>query len=939
MNLSRPSSASTNRNGITSKIDPINHNSSKDDDDDSSKDPKDQPSWTSTASSSNGVSMTNQEKRLSYVPYQRKSQHARNASTASLQSLNHPSSRHSPAPSLTGLINLNLSAPSTQPSSNASSPNPSKPSSPLPPIPQSLSLSTSPSVPPSPSPSKPQLGRSGAKPPPIRTPIPSSLSSLPVGSALRRTLGSPPPLRSVSQLNKAVDKDSAPSTRSTTNDQSSLSSKAAGKQVERPPQRSVSFSRPDISHHDERSDRLPSGSQAKVPTASASVRGGTIERGGTNGSNLASPSKPVALSHDFRRHPKMDGSTAGQTMGYANGSNMSSSPHSSGASTPNHLHSGNAGILVPPPHSNSYAALLAAQSNLGPIPVPQGVALANAAGRSRESTWDGSGSRQRDEGRATSYRPGFQPKGVYRVRSHEFNEMRRKRRAEGEMEGQRMERRLEKLIAIHFAPTSGAAAQILQANGRSSATSSVLDLDLDELRRDPKSVLKRGGADLWGSLRARGKGEDLEKRAAEQAIVNWQDDSEAKSCPICNTNFSFSVRKHHCRLCGRVVCASPHLSRPPWPGPGPLEASGMSPNQQDEAMKAALDQKCSGLIVADPVTTRIEDARDVIHGGSANGKDLEKGGGKTREGVRICRDCKTAILRRQYMMDEGPLPAYIKLYDALKRLQKEIEETLPEFQEMVLGLQKQDQAAALGSSSRSNLELQRDAAQARKQLLANFANYDELAKRIRKLPVPSKSVDAAQERLQHAIWTKANLFLQQNMLPLKSLPKLGAKKEKAGSEASLSPSASENGDVIVLKSHKRGNGERNGAGGSGSSISSLRSLFGGANKAQQGGGGRGYTTTNGWRTEGGRDEDEDEDEEDEELKDADDQEIVSRLSVLMEQEKLVADYCESAARARKFEDAKSLKKSHDELVREIMKLQRVLGVRRKKGVGRKKVSV
>lgn len=46
----------------------------------------------------------------------------------------------------------------------------------------------------------------------------------------------------------------------------------------------------------------------------------------------------------------------------------------------------------------------------------------------------------------------------------------------------------------------------------------------------------------------------------ELTLPRWQPDSEVSECPICGTVFSFWHRKHHCRKCGRVVCAacSPH---------------------------------------------------------------------------------------------------------------------------------------------------------------------------------------------------------------------------------------------------------------------------------------------------------------------------------------------------------------------------------------------
>lgn len=61
----------------------------------------------------------------------------------------------------------------------------------------------------------------------------------------------------------------------------------------------------------------------------------------------------------------------------------------------------------------------------------------------------------------------------------------------------------------------------------------------------------------------------------EYTLPRWQPDSEVTHCPICDTQFSFWYRKHHCRKCGRVVCAScsPHritiprqyIVRPPQP--------------------------------------------------------------------------------------------------------------------------------------------------------------------------------------------------------------------------------------------------------------------------------------------------------------------------------------------------------------------------------------
>jgi len=50
------------------------------------------------------------------------------------------------------------------------------------------------------------------------------------------------------------------------------------------------------------------------------------------------------------------------------------------------------------------------------------------------------------------------------------------------------------------------------------------------------------------------------RRSREITLPKWQPDAEVSTCPICGTPFGLWYRKHHCRKCGRVVCAkcSPH---------------------------------------------------------------------------------------------------------------------------------------------------------------------------------------------------------------------------------------------------------------------------------------------------------------------------------------------------------------------------------------------
>ncbi|XP_062602240.1 rabenosyn-5-like, partial [Saccostrea cucullata] len=48
--------------------------------------------------------------------------------------------------------------------------------------------------------------------------------------------------------------------------------------------------------------------------------------------------------------------------------------------------------------------------------------------------------------------------------------------------------------------------------------------------------------------------ETSKRRAYEKSVVPWLPDSHVKECPFCRRNFTLTRRRHHCRLCGDIMC-------------------------------------------------------------------------------------------------------------------------------------------------------------------------------------------------------------------------------------------------------------------------------------------------------------------------------------------------------------------------------------------------
>ena len=65
----------------------------------------------------------------------------------------------------------------------------------------------------------------------------------------------------------------------------------------------------------------------------------------------------------------------------------------------------------------------------------------------------------------------------------------------------------------------------------------------------PEQASTAGGL-LWPLAAAKNQRKQL-----EQSVVDWEDDLTVSRCPFCQQEFSnYTFRRHHCRLCGRVIC-------------------------------------------------------------------------------------------------------------------------------------------------------------------------------------------------------------------------------------------------------------------------------------------------------------------------------------------------------------------------------------------------
>lgn len=240
-------------------------------------------------------------------------------------------------------------------------------------------------------------------------------------------------------------------------------------------------------------------------------------------------------------------------------------------------------------------------------------------------------------------------------------------------------------------------------------------------------------------------------RAIEKSVVSWVNDSDVPFCPDCGNKFNIRNRRHHCRLCGSIMCRK-CMEFIPLPLAqklicGTREAlcvpgsPGQSQSPPAGGGSGGMGSRRGSISSLSSVTSMLEE------------KDDEK--------IRCCHHCMDTLLKRQQKLEEKDhVPDIVKLYERLRMCMEKVDEKAPEYIRMAESLNAGETTYNLDTAGGLRLEVQK-----------YYELIDALSKKILTLgvkddPQPHPKVLQLQKMIRYT----ATLFVQEKLLGLMSLP-------------------------------------------------------------------------------------------------------------------------------------------------------------------------
>ncbi|XP_032377025.1 rabenosyn-5 [Etheostoma spectabile] len=240
-------------------------------------------------------------------------------------------------------------------------------------------------------------------------------------------------------------------------------------------------------------------------------------------------------------------------------------------------------------------------------------------------------------------------------------------------------------------------------------------------------------------------------RAIEKSVVSWVNDSDVPLCPDCGNKFNIRNRRHHCRLCGSIMCRKCMEFIP-------LPLAQKLINGTREALCVPGSPIQSQSPPAGGGSSGMGSRRGSISSLSSVTSMLEE---KDDEKIRCCHHCMDTLLKIQQKLEEkNRMPDVVKLYERLRMCMEKVDEKAPEYIRMAESLNAGETTYNLDTAGGLRLEVQK-----------YYELIDALSKKILTLGAkddPPPHPKALQ--LQRMIRYTATLFVQEKLLGLMSLP-------------------------------------------------------------------------------------------------------------------------------------------------------------------------
>lgn len=238
--------------------------------------------------------------------------------------------------------------------------------------------------------------------------------------------------------------------------------------------------------------------------------------------------------------------------------------------------------------------------------------------------------------------------------------------------------------------------------------------------------------------------ESAKIRAIEKSVVPWVNDQDVPFCPDCGNKFSIRNRRHHCRLCGSIMCKkcmeliSLPLANKLTSASKESLSTHTSPSQSPNSVHGSRRGSISSMSSVSSVLDEKDDDR-----------------------IRCCTHCKDTLLKREQQIDEKEhTPDIVKLYEKLRLCMEKVDQKAPEYIRMAASLNAGETTYSLDHANDLRVEVQKV-----------YELIDALSKKILTLGLKLEPPPHPNSlRLQRMIRYSATLFVQEKLLGLMSLP-------------------------------------------------------------------------------------------------------------------------------------------------------------------------